>query len=215
MSKAWKPRSRLGATSGTWTRAGHPYGAPLSRSDSWNCIPVRTQTGTEYDFIEKKVVPIYETRIQERVRGDVRVKSSASGAYDASIPASTADHDYEVRVSVGDPDGHRARATVNAYRHAWEAWENPSATLGPTTGTVDDTAYGIGDRMDLTMSDPARAQGNGDGTRYLFFEAQGGLRSATVQASPRYVGTFDIWAPPEQGDRIRPVHRHGLHLGGL
>src|SRR4029077_6443887 len=38
-----------------------------------------------------------------------------------------------------------------------------------------------------------------DGTRYLFFEAQRGLRSATVQASPRYVTTFHDWATPNLG----------------
>ncbi len=80
-------------------------------------IPVRTKTGTEYDFIEKKVVPVYEDRIVERSAGSVKVKSAANGSYKASIRATRNDHDYRVSVSVGDPDGNVARTSTYANRH--------------------------------------------------------------------------------------------------
>ena len=114
-------------------------------------IPVRTRTGTEYDFIEKRVVPIYEdtdrgASRRRRPRQDRRRWLVSR----PPIPASTADHDYQVVSSVGDPDGlvprdelcesppvgilgHRARgAHFRASR---------SDGAGP---------YGIGDRIDLT-----------------------------------------------------------------
>ena len=82
-------------------------------------IPVRTKIGTEYDFIEKKVVPLYQDEIVERPAGTVKVKSAANGSYKASIRATREDHDYQVSVSVGDPDGNVARASTYANRHPW------------------------------------------------------------------------------------------------
>ena len=138
-------------------------------------IPVRIRTGTEYDFIEKRVLPIYETRIDERIVDDVQVKTAADGSFAASIPASKADHDYRVVASVGDPDGHRARITSWASRHSWEAWDADRASLLPSGPVSGDGTYGIGDRVDVTLTDPDVAQTGDDGTRYLFFEAQRGI----------------------------------------
>jgi len=160
-------------------------------------VPVRTQTGTDYDFIEKKVVPTYDERVDERAAGSIRVKTAANGTYKASIPATTKNHDYNVIVTVADADGHVAQITSYAGRHPWRVYEDRNATLRQTGVSGNESAlFGIGDRVDLTMGDPTIKQAAGDGTRYLFVVSQRGIHSATVQASPRYATTFAPWAAP-------------------
>ena len=160
-------------------------------------VPKRTKVGTQYDFIEKKVVPLYDVTTLERAAGTVTVKTAANGTYTASIPASVADHDYTVILTVADRDGHVAKITTYANRHPWPVYEDRSASLRATTAQPNDgDLYGIGDRVDVTMHDPITKQATGDGTRYLFFVAQRGLRSATVQPSPRFVTMFGRSAAP-------------------
>ena len=160
-------------------------------------VPVRTQTGTEYDFIEKKVVPTYDERVDERAAGSIRVKTAANGTYRASIPATTKNHDYNVIVTVADPDGHVAQITSYAGRHPWSVYEDRNASLRQTSASGNTSGpFGIGDRVDVTMGDPTIKQAAGDGSRYLFVVSQRGIRTATVQASPRYATTFAPWAAP-------------------
>ena len=160
-------------------------------------VPHRRQVGTQYDFIQKKVVPTYEESLVEHDAGTVRVRTAADGTYKASVPATTADHDYQVVVTVGDPDGHVAKVTSYANRHPWQAYENDYASLRATDSNPNvDPTYGIGDRVDVTMHDPITTLASSTGTRYLFFEAHRGLHGATVQSSPRYTTTFGRSAAP-------------------
>ncbi|HEX2754177.1 MAG TPA: Ig-like domain-containing protein, partial [Candidatus Limnocylindrales bacterium] len=161
-------------------------------------IPKRHQVGTEYDFVEKKVVPVYETEIIEHTAGTVRVTTAANGSWTASVPASVADHEYRIVATVGDPDGHVARITSYASRQVGSPYEtNPLASLAPTTPTANpDDQFSVGERIDLKLTDPDRPQTVGDGSRYLFFTAQRGIHTAVVQASRRYVTTFPAWGPP-------------------
>lgn len=178
-----------------------PRGAPVRNAvvtvRFTELIPVRTQVGTEYDFIEKRVVPVYDTTITERAAGTIRVRTAADGSWTASVPASAADHDYSILATVGDPDGHVARESASASRHRWTELDSSWPSLLPTDPT-DDTShgFGIGERIDLTMTDPELAQRAGDGTRYLFYTAQRGIRVAKVQASRRFVATFARSAVP-------------------
>lgn len=160
-------------------------------------IPVRRQVGTKYDFIEKKVVPLYDTDITERAAGTVRVRTAADGSWTANIPAGAADHDYRIVATVGDPDGRLARRTAAADRNPWIEADYSWASLLPTDPARDPSlGFGVGERIDLTMTDPQLAQRAGDGTRYLFFTAQRGIRVAKVQDSRRFVATYARSAVP-------------------
>ena len=160
-------------------------------------IPNRKQVGTQYDFIEKKVVPIYDDYIVERVAGTTRARSTAKGTFVASVPASAADHDYRVEVSTADAGGRVARASNYANRHPWTVFQGRDAELRPTgVDPNESVTFRIGDRVDVTMTDGIIKQATGDGTRYLFFTAQRGVRAATVQSSPRFATTFERWAAP-------------------
>jgi hypothetical protein len=75
-------------------------------------VPSRHYIGTEYDFVEKKVVPIYDTSLDDRAAGTVRVPTSADGSWTASVPASLAGHGYRIVAGGGDPDRPGARITT-------------------------------------------------------------------------------------------------------
>ena len=161
-------------------------------------VPVRRQSGTEYDFIEKKVVPVYQTEIDERPVGTVRVTTTANGSWTAAMPISAADRTYRIYASSGDPDGHVARVSASASRSARDAYETSSkVSLDASVPTPDQTyEFGIGERIDVKLTDPALAQTAGDGTRYLFFTAQRGIHTVRVQSSRRLVTTFPTWGAP-------------------
>jgi len=178
-------------------RGGAVRGATVSVT-FYELVPSHKQIGTEYDFVEKKVVPVYDNEIHDREIRTIRVTTRADGSWTAAMPASLTDHGYRIAVRVGDPDGHVARATAFANRTASSPYDtNPEATLDVSTPTTNpDHLYGIGDRIDVRLTDPARRQATGDGTRYLFFTAQSGIRTATVQSSRRFVTAFPTWGAP-------------------
>ena len=109
-------------------------------------VPHRVQTGTRYDFIEKKVVPVYDYTSTERDAGTIKVKTDRDGDFSLSIPKSTTGSEYRVRVSATDPDSHAAR---------WTGWANEAGQRGETIGALlvltdggvnPETEFGVGDR---------------------------------------------------------------------
>ena len=175
-------------------------------------IPVKTRIGTDYDFIEKRTVPVYEYRTSERIAGRSGFgRTPAAGSRHRSRPGratttsgcrsgspiadglhGTADHLCERRR--GDP-----RTTTRA---------SPSSR---TTGVAPADGYSVGSPIDLTLRDPAHPDDRA--SRYLFHLTQLGLRDVVVQRSPRYVGSFESWAVPNV--LVTAVRFTGkrLHLG--
>jgi uncharacterized protein YfaS (alpha-2-macroglobulin family) len=149
-------------------------------------IPDRRRVGTEYDFIAKQVVPVYETEILEEDRGTVRVRTRADGGFSVALPTAS-DNDYRVSVSIVDADGHRARADAYVGRPDRPYDEGTSAFIEPTTPRASETnEYGVGEAIDLTM----RSGGLAGLDRYLFYVARDGLREAEVGSSARFRKTF-------------------------
>jgi hypothetical protein len=161
----------------------------------WELIPVRKPLGTRYDFIEKRAVETFDVSIVRRAAGTIKVKTARNGSFSASIPAAVKGHDYTVTVTVADRAGHVA--TSDGFLSAGTSYTaEPEASLGPSGQSDGSETFGIGDRVDLTMTDTTTRQAAGDGTRYLFVTAQRGIREATVQASPRFRTTYREWAAP-------------------
>jgi alpha-2-macroglobulin len=160
-------------------------------------IPRRTRTGTEYDFIEKKTVPIYDYSNDVRTAGTITIETDANGHFSGSIPDSGADHDYDIVVSVSDADGRTAQEGTSASSLVISEQESSGPTLALTTpANNNNNEFGVGDSIDVTMRDPDTAQTATDGSRYLFYVAQRGIRDATIQSSRRFVLTAGDWAPP-------------------
>ncbi len=176
-----------------------PRGAPVrSRTVTarfTEIIPVRRQVGTTYDFIEKRVVPLYEYEQRERAAGTIRISTDDRGRFSGSIPASGKGHDYRVQLTLSDPDGHVARRTTHASVEHDFGEPHASAFLGLSADQDDPTEFGIGDEVDLTMREPG-ASGTPEDDRRLFYVAQRGLRDVTVARSARFVTDFPSWGPP-------------------
>ena len=66
-----------------------PWRARPSPPPSPSSSPHREQTGTRYDFIEKKVVPVYDYTSTERDAGTIKVKTDRDGDFSVSIPTSS------------------------------------------------------------------------------------------------------------------------------
>jgi hypothetical protein len=186
----------IAAGSSIWEldAAGGPIAGKTVAATFTELIPYRVQTGTQYDFIEKKVVPVYDYGSTERAAGTVRVTTGSDGSFTASVKAAAGHHTYRVRLRATDPEARAAR---------WTGWASDPETQDDSTQpslvrTSDPSSdagdFGVGEPIDLTMHDPGRPA---DGTdRYLFYTAQAGLRDAAVQSSARYQGTFADSAPP-------------------
>lgn len=176
-----------------------PRGAPVRNrtvtARFFEIIPVRRQTGTAYDFIEKRVVPVYEYDQRERAAGTLRIATDDRGRFSGSIPAPAGDHDYRVELTLKDPDGHVARRTAYASVEHDFGGPQESASLGLTDDQGDASEFGIGDEVDVTMRDASRS-GTPEDDRRLFYLAQRGLRDVTVARSRRFVTEFPAWGPP-------------------
>ena len=90
-----------------------------------------------------------------------------------------------------------ARASSFATGGVASVYDQGHASLSLTDPNADrEPTFAVGDRIDLTLTDAELAQSAGDGSTYLFFQAQRGIRSATVQDSPRFVTTLPSWGIP-------------------
>ena len=205
-------RVRVAGTINTLDRAGlerdlaagvspwevDPRGAPVAGATVTarfiELIPVKKRIGTDYDFIEKRTVPVYEYSTRQRAAGSVRVRTDAKGRFSASVPAGSGHHDYSVILSVADPDGHVIEQETYASDVAAPAYDQSREPMLVSTGVEPTGGYSVGTPVDLTLRDPAHPADKT--SRYLFHLTQLGLRDVVVQRSPRYVGAFESWAVP-------------------
>jgi hypothetical protein len=162
-------------------------------------IPVRTRTGTSYDFVEKRTIPVYEYSERERVIGTYRLRTTAAGTFSRSITIRNVRHSYSVELSITDPDGLRSRTVVYAYGADTLGNENQSPFVAASKVTADGYStgaeLGIGERVDVRMFEPG-ADGSPRDDPHLFIAAQGGIREATVASSDRFVTRFPDWGAP-------------------
>ncbi|HEY6013029.1 MAG TPA: alpha-2-macroglobulin family protein, partial [Candidatus Limnocylindrales bacterium] len=185
-------RARRMLAAGTWD--GDASGAPIAgvkvRATITELVPTRRQIGTEYDFVEKVVRPVYEYDYTRKVLKTVTAVSARDGTIRYSVPVLHADHSYEVELATTDRSGRAQHRTV---------WVGPSEPVTNSDGiqfvTDDGTPaagsdYGIGDRVSWRIVDDGRDLPSGSTDRYLFVVAQRGLRAAAVTDAPQFRHTF-------------------------
>jgi len=176
---------------GSWDGdpSGPPVGATTVDVTITELVPIRRQVGSEYDYLEKVVRPVYEYDYERRSLRTMSVESGADGKIAFSAPVPTADHQYEVRLSTHDAAGRLQERTI------WASQAELSRETGVAFLTADDkspeeVAYGIGERISWRMVDNGRDLPSGGADRYLYLVAQRGLRAAAVTDTPRFRHTF-------------------------
>lgn len=175
----------------------------LVRARIIELIPVRRRIGSDYDFIQKRVIPLYDYDFRERVAGTLRLTTNAQGRFAGSIAAPDRRHTYRVEFSATDPDRLRATATAYASEEVTADIADGFARqpfLGPTVrgdaaDSVEVPPVGVGETIDLTMREPD-ATGTIARDPHLFVAAQAGIREAIVRDSARFVTKFPAWGPP-------------------
>jgi Large extracellular alpha-helical protein len=169
-----------------------PSGKPITGgsvvAEVIHLVPVRTQTGTTYDFIEKKVVPLYDYSEERVSLGTHTLTSAADGTFRLSVPAPVAKDGYQLIVSARDPEGRTIRVDTYGTAPAPER-QSPLPYLEVAGGC----GYaGITTRLDTPVKLTMR---QGDGSvapagHFLFLVGEAGSVETTVQDSATFARTL-------------------------
>lgn len=149
---------------------------------------VRRQTGTRYDYIEKRVVQIFNWRRVETNLGTFEAETGSDGRYQFSLPVPSASSSYEIHLRATDADGRPVvnEDYVSARRFPSEASSRPYLLRG-YCGYGGSTTVGLDEAADLTFH-------NGDGSpaegRFLWLVANRGLRDVATSGAPRFSHTM-------------------------
>jgi hypothetical protein len=152
-------------------------------------VPVKTQVGTTYDFIAKKVVPVYDYSTRDELVAARSLTSSADGRFHLSVSAPAAGDSYRVELSAKDSAGRGVSATAYAYPPFEASFQTDRPYLEePASCGAVQRDVALDQNINLTVR-----EGNGavaaDG-RYLFVVGRQGLDAAVLQPSPTFQRTF-------------------------
>ena len=193
-----------------WYAAGSPYGddgktASRAGPSAGSTVTVNVtgsyevarRTGERYDFIARKVVPVYDYDLRTVDLGTRKVKADASGRFALSVRVTDARiSSCSIRLSARDA---ASRET------AIDLYASPSDRPHPGLQNwaylddgrpSDDPGYHVGDTVSLVFRDTAGPYPSSAPNQYLFMAAQLGLRSLEVRSSPTFAVPFDAAAVP-------------------
>jgi len=162
---------------------GHIVTARVTQID-W----VRRQTDTRYDYIEKRVVQIFDWKQVRTNLGTFAVETGSDGRYRLSLPVPSPSSSYDIHLRSTDADG---RPVVNedyasARRYPNEASSRPFLIRG-YCGYGGSTTVGLDETVDLTFHN---ANGSPAEGRFLWLVANRGLRDVAATDAPRFSHTM-------------------------
>ncbi|HEX4930244.1 MAG TPA: alpha-2-macroglobulin family protein, partial [Gaiellaceae bacterium] len=149
---------------------------------------VKRQTGTRYDYIEKRVVQIFDWRQVEHNLGSFEVETGSDGRYVLSLPVPSASSSYEINVRATDAAGRPVMTWdyVSARRYPYEATSRPFL-IRVGCGYGGSTSVGLDEAADLTFHD---ANGSPAEGRFLWLVANRGLRDVETTNGPKFSRTM-------------------------
>jgi len=145
------------------------------------------ETGEYYDFIAKIVRKRYEYDRKERPLTSFTVTTDSDGGFRYAFPVEEEKY-YEIEPSVTDDAGRRATTelALSGERSRFNI-ASGMVYLAPPGGQGDywggSSQYALGDEVVLEMRRGADLLPSGDDNRYLFYQAQNGLREYDVQGA--------------------------------
>lgn len=170
--------------------AGRPIAGGTVRARVIHLVPIRTQIGTSYDFIEKRVVPVYEYDVKEVELTTRSLTAAADGTFRLSFAAPVATDGYKVVLTAEDPEGRRVRKTIHAAQAATEVYgaRRPYLVQAFSCGGYSPTLVtGLDEAVTVTMHDGDGSTAEG---RFLFLVSQIGSVEATVQDAATFSRTL-------------------------
>jgi hypothetical protein len=150
-------------------------------------IPVRHLVRRDYDFIEKKIVPVYEYDVQRKQLTTRSVSAGADGSFALELAVPDAAHEYEVLLTTTDSSGREQRRTAATGDPDDEVRYHEPSTFREEDR---DGAYRIGQVVRLTMLSGGTVGPSAGSNRYLYVVTQDGLVAASVSRSPRFARRF-------------------------
>jgi alpha-2-macroglobulin len=172
--------------------------------------PVRTQTGTTYDFITKRVVPAYDYTEQVSVIGTFTVRAAADGTFRLSRTVSGGNRSYQVYATYVDEAGRSV--TAEAYAQTPIAYENNGAWLAAADTADESGEYSIGDAVRVRFMGGVE---NAPVSRYFYAVTQRGLQYATVGTTPTFRTTFTEASVPNINISAVRFNGYGYDLAVL
>jgi hypothetical protein len=171
-----------------------PSGAPIVggvvRASVTHLIETRTQNGTTYDFVEKKVVPSYDYTQTKVSLGTHALTSGPGGALRLSLPAPVAADTYHIVLSAVDAAGRTIQLTldVSAPSPRDAALSAYLEVPGSGCGFAQSVQRSLDTPVSLTMH---RGDGStATGGRFLFVVGETGSLETTIQDSATFVRTL-------------------------
>jgi alpha-2-macroglobulin len=165
---------------------GRPIADGKIRVEVIHLVPVKSLIGNQYDFIEKRVVPVYQYETREVSLGTSTLTSASDGTFRLSVAAPVATDDYEVRLSAADPEGRHFKRTVYASAPVNPAKASPRPYLERqvSCGYYPDNPVALDKPFTVSMH-----EGDGrvaSGGRFLFLVTERGSVETTVQDSATF-----------------------------
>jgi len=162
---------------------------------------IQEDAGERYDFINKKVVKIYNYRESAASIGRHTLTTDSTGGFTLSWSV-LIDKGYRAFVTTTDAAGRAYAATVYAYQVQQpyyyggmyledEQRDQPSQTPYYYGYYGGEQGYATGEEVRLRLRAPGPDDLPSAGTnRYLFYTARNGIRDYAIEADPRYAFTF-------------------------
>ncbi len=154
-------------------------------------IPVLKQTGTTYDFILKRVSPVYDVSERSVNLGTKTVRTSADGSYRVALGAGGSTSSYEISASYVDEAGRKIVA--DGWVPGAQSAENDSWAYLQSADPTDDGEYSVGDTVRVSF---LGGSAKPPVARYLFAINQRGLRYVTVGTGSTFRTTFAAGSVP-------------------
>jgi hypothetical protein len=182
-------------------QAGY-YGDPVpGRTVTANVTDItydKVETGEYYDFIAKLTRKTYEYRERANPLPPVDLVSGADGSYAFDFPVQP-EHWYRIEIYVRDDQGRTGGATTSVsgdfidyrpYINDTNLQVQEKGRATPSYYYVEPKRWSEGDQVELQVTRGGGLAESGEGYRYLYTQAQNGLRDYTVLSSAAYAFEF-------------------------
>ena len=158
-------------------------------------IQTRTQVATDYDFIAKRTVPVYEYGGRRVDVADRTVTTAKDGRFQVALTVAGGTRSYEIGASYRDEGGRTIGATAFAESTPIVDASTNSPRLVVPGQPVTEVTYSIGQDVRVQFvgghPDPSK-------DRYLFSVAHRGLQSVVIQAGPVFAARFGSGSVPDE-----------------